>query len=63
MNLKKYGPMNRIWLLLWMLMLMVPNDSSGQDTVIPLEALKEDFQLFRSSLEEAHPGLYRYATR
>ena len=63
MNLKKYGPMNRIWLLLWMLMLMVPNDSSGQDTVIPLEALREDFHLFRSALEEAHPGLYRYATR
>jgi len=43
--------------------MVVTTDSFGQDTVIPLEALKEDFHLFRTALEEAHPGLYRYASR
>ncbi|MCK0147105.1 S41 family peptidase [Arenibacter sp. F26102] len=32
---------------------------AGQ-SVLTLPQLKEDFQLFRTALEEAHPGIYRY---
>ena len=35
---------------------------SGQNAFNPSE-LKEDFQLFRTALEEAHPGIYRYETK
>ena len=54
--------MYKIWIFLGMLMLIFPAGGVGQDPVIPLEELKEDYQLFRSALEEAHPGLYRYAS-
>lgn len=35
---------------------------SAQNTLNPSE-LKKDFQLFRTALEEAHPGIYRYAAK
>ncbi|MBK7816332.1 MAG: hypothetical protein IPJ60_01540 [Sphingobacteriaceae bacterium] len=28
-----------------------------------VEELKQDFDIFRASLEEAHPGLYRYKSK
>ena len=34
----------------------------AQNAYNPME-LKEDFQLFRTALEEAHPGIYRYETK
>ncbi|MEQ9581594.1 MAG: hypothetical protein RIM68_05480, partial [Arenibacter sp.] len=34
----------------------------SQNTLNPSK-LKEDFQLFRKALEEAHPGIYRYEAK
>ncbi|HCO84982.1 MAG TPA: hypothetical protein DIT95_15835, partial [Arenibacter sp.] len=34
----------------------------AQNAYNPME-LKEDFQLFTTALEEAHPGIYRYETK
>ncbi|MGD1840155.1 MAG: hypothetical protein ACFB0B_04560, partial [Thermonemataceae bacterium] len=33
------------------------------DSLIAVEALKEDFIVYRTALEEAHPGLYWYRTK
>ncbi len=30
---------------------------------LSIEQLQQDFDLFRRSLEEGHPGIYRYTTR
>ncbi|MCM4151009.1 hypothetical protein DHD05_05335 [Arenibacter sp. N53] len=35
---------------------------AGQ-SILTLPQLKEDFQIFRTALEEAHPGIYRYETK
>lgn len=36
---------------------------SQADSLIPSDKLKEDFSIYRASLEEAHPGLYWYRTK
>lgn len=35
----------------------------GQDQIFTTDQLKNDFRIFRKSLEEAHPGLYRYHSK
>ena len=49
-------------LLFFMIQLLCVHVVGGQNVFNPSE-LKEDFQLFRAALEEAHPGIYRYETK
>ncbi|MEM9981324.1 MAG: S41 family peptidase, partial [Bacteroidota bacterium] len=54
--------MKKIKILLGLLSLSFLNYAQT-DSLVSAKALKEDFTVYRASLEEAHPGLYWYRTK
>lgn len=55
--------MKKFRFVLVILTLCLIQNVCGQDNRIPEQDLIFDYHLFRNALEEAHPGLYRYATK
>jgi len=41
----------------------IANADAAATQTLPAEKARVDFDLLRKSLEEAHPGLYRYSTK
>jgi C-terminal processing protease CtpA/Prc len=56
--------MNTLFIRTTLTLLLLAGMSTGnsQVTLNPVQ-LREDFSLFKTALQEAHPGLYRYNTR
>ncbi|GAA4439060.1 S41 family peptidase [Pontibacter saemangeumensis] len=52
-----------IVLLVYLPLLSVAQSAQKQEQTFTPEHLREDFTRFRSALEEAHPGLYRYTPK
>jgi C-terminal processing protease CtpA/Prc len=49
-------------LILLVIIVMGNNEAMSQE-LLSSQQLREDFELFRTALQEAHPGLYRYNSR
>ncbi|MEM9340593.1 MAG: S41 family peptidase [Bacteroidota bacterium] len=49
--------------LLGLLFYVISNEGFGQHLVLSPDELKQDFEIFRGSIEEMHPGLYWYSSK
>ena len=54
---------NYVAALLFLTACLMGERLCGQDQIFTADQLKNDFRIFRKSLEEAHPGLYRYHSK